>query len=360
MQTHTPLTISPQHLIPALLLAGLLFLGYLVLEEFLITLIWSFILAYVTWPLYKWLDHRIGNRSTLSAAIMTVLLTLTILIIVFWFATLLQAELKDTYRKLANYLAQDSHPLPKFVNRIPWLGAYLQDLTNQLSGDISSLVAQFLQWSRQWLTQLLGFLGGIGSYTLKAGVVMVTVFFCYRDGHSILSQLQTGVIRFLGDHRQTYLQAIGETTKAVVYGFVVAALVQGFLAGIGYSVAGVQAPVLLGAITSLLALVPFGATLVWIPVGVSLLLEDSPWAGIGLLLWGTLVVSTVDNLIRPLVISGASKIPFLVVMFGVLGGLAAFGIIGLFLGPIILAVLLAVWQAWIVQQNIDDLSDSES
>ena len=93
------------------------------------------------------------------------------------------------------------------------------------------------------------------------------------------------VIHFLGDHRHVYVLAFGETTKAVVYGFVLAAMVQGFLAGIGYSVAGVQAPVLLGATTALLALVPFGATLVWIPVGISLLLENLPWAGIGLLLW---------------------------------------------------------------------------
>lgn len=359
MQTPTPPAITPQHLIPALLLAGLIFLGYLVLHEFLLTLIWAFILAYVTWPLYKWLDNRIGHRATLSAAIMTVLLALTLVVIVFWFVALLQAELKDTYWILVAYLAQDQHPLPTFVNQIPWLGPYLQDLTNQLSGDPTGLLAQLVQWGRQWLRQLAGFLGGVGSYTLKTGVVLATVFFCYRDGRGFLTQLQRGVIRFLGDHRQTYLQAIGETTKAVVYGFVVAAMVQGFLAGVGYSVAGVQAPVLLGATTALLALVPFGATLVWIPVGVSLLLLNSPWAGVGLLLWGMLVVSTIDNVIRPLVISGASQVPFLVVMFGVLGGLAAFGVIGLFLGPIVLAVLLAVWQAWMLEQGGNMSSGSQ-
>jgi P-type Ca2+ transporter type 2C len=125
---------------------------------------------------------------------------------------------------------------------------------------------------------------------------------------------------------------------------------QGLLAGFGYAAAGVKAPVLFAAVTSLLALVPMGATLVWMPLSLGLILTDQYWPGIGLLLWGVLVVSTVDNVIRPLVISGASKVPFLVVMFGVLGGLTAFGAVGLFLGPVILAVLLSVWQAWVKQQ----------
>ncbi len=350
MQKQT-ITISPQYLIPTLLLIALFYLSYLILQEFLLTIVWAFILTYVTWPLYQWLNRRVSQPKNLSAIIMTALLSLTLLILIFWFISLLQRELVETYRRLAVYLAQDDHPIPDFISHIPWLGPYLQDLANELTDDPSGMVAQLVQWGRQWLRQLAGFIGGIGSYTLKTGVLLVTVFFCYRDGRFIFSQLQQGVIRFLGDHRHAYIQAIGETTKAVVYGFVLAAMVQGFLAGLGYAAAGVQAPVLLGATTALLALVPFGATLIWVPVGLSLLLENSAWEGLGLLIWGTLVVSTVDNVIRPLVISGASQIPFLVVMFGVLGGLATFGVIGIFLGPIVLAVLLAVWQAWLALQT---------
>jgi Ca2+-transporting ATPase len=129
---------------------------------------------------------------------------------------------------------------------------------------------------------------------------------------------------------------------------------------LGYTIAGVKAPVLFGAITALLALIPMGATLVWFPIGIMLILTDQPWPGIGLLLWGFLVVSTVDNVIRPLVISGASRVPFLVVLFGVLGGLSAFGAVGLFLGPVILAVLLSVWQAWLKLQHEELFSDREN
>ena len=138
-----------------------------------------------------------------------------------------------------------------------------------------------------------------------------------------------------------------------MYGLVFAALAQGGMAGIGYWAAGLKAPLLLAVFTTLIALlpIPFGTPLVWASIGLWLLLTGHPLPGIGLLLWGTLVVSWVDNLVRPLVISGVTRIPFLLVIFGVLGGLANFGLIGLFLGPVILAISLAVWREWLEQHG---------
>jgi Ca2+-transporting ATPase len=116
-------------------------------------------------------------------------------------------------------------------------------------------------------------------------------------------------------------------------------------------VAGVKMPLLLAMLTALVALIPMGATLVWLPTALMLLINNQLFAGVGLIIWGFLAVSTIDNVIRPLVICGASKIPFLVVMFGVFGGLSTFGTIGLFLGPVILSVLLAVWKNFIHSLN---------
>jgi predicted PurR-regulated permease PerM len=131
---------------------------------------------------------------------------------------------------------------------------------------------------------------------------------------------------------------------------VLTAFVQGVLAGAGYWAAGVRAPVLFGAFTALIALMPFGTPFVWGSLGAWLLYTGKTLEGIGLLLWGTLVVSSVDNLIRPMVISSATHIPFLLVMFGVIGGLAAFGLIGMFLGPVVVAVLMAIWREWLEDQ----------
>jgi predicted PurR-regulated permease PerM len=141
-------------------------------------------------------------------------------------------------------------------------------------------------------------------------------------------------------------------TKAVVWGLVATALAQGLVAGLGYWWAGMHAPVLLGAITALIALIPFGTPFAWGTIAAWLLISGDTVAGLGLIAWGVLVVSWVDNLVRPLVISNATRIPFLLVMFGVLGGLAAFGLVGLFLGPVVLAVLMAVWREWMEESDL--------
>ncbi len=340
-----------KQLIPVVLLVGLLYLSYQVLNEFLLSLVWAFILAFVSWPLYKWLDKRLNNNKLASASIMSLFVSTIIFLLIYWLAVLLQDELKSAYYSFIPALSRGEYRLPKEVLNIPGIGHSLQEWLDRFQMDKSGLALQAIGWLKQWLGNFASFLGNLGHYALKLGVVLVTLFFCYRDGEEAIDQLHRGILQFLGKHQDIYLQAAGHTTRAVVYGLVLAALAQGLLAGIGYYVAGVQAPVLFGAITALLALVPMGATLVWVPIGIALIVSGQFWAGAGLLLWGVTAVSTVDNVIRPLVISGASKVPFLIVMFGVLGGLSAFGAIGIFLGPVILAVMLAVWQAWLEQQE---------
>ncbi len=346
-----------RQLIPGILLAGLLWLGFMVLHEFLLTLTWALIIAYVVWPPYRYLRHQLKGNATLSAALMTAIIAAAIFLTVYWLVAMLQDELKTAYQTLVSGFSQDSYRLPDFIKRIPWLGNVAQEWLNRLTDDRAGMTAQFANWAQQWSGEFATFLGGIGHYVMKLGVILVTVFFCFRDGDEAVRQLHQGLVRFLGKYQHVYLQAAGHTTRAVVYGLVLAALGQGLLAGLGYAIAGVKAPVLFGAVTALLALVPMGATLVWMPLSIMLILIGQSWQGVGLLLWGFLAVSTVDNVIRPLVISGAGRIPFLVVLFGVLGGLTTFGAVGLFLGPVILAVLLAVWQAWLkLQQHEQDES----
>ncbi|MDF1584459.1 MAG: HAD-IC family P-type ATPase [Methyloprofundus sp.] len=350
-----------RQLIPVILLAGLLLLSFMVLYEFLLTLTWALILAYVLWPAYQYLRHRLKGKATLSAALMTTIISVMILLVVYWLSALLQDELKAAYQSLVSGFNPDTYRLPDFIKRIPWLGNTAQHWLDRLIDDRAGVGAQFANWAQQWSGEFAKFVGDIGHYIIRLGVILVTVFFCFRDGDEGVRQLHQGLVRFLGKYQHVYLQAAGETTRAVVYGLVLAALGQGMLAGLGYAVAGVQAPVLLGTVTALLALVPMGATLVWMPISIMLILTGQSWQGVGLLLWGFLIVSTVDNVIRPLVISGASRVPFLVVLLGVLGGLTAFGMIGLFLGPVILAVLLSVWQAWLkLQQPEQDTVDPAS
>jgi len=337
--------------IPLIFLAILLYLGYLIMKDFFLTLTWAVIIAYVVWPAYSWLKKLLKDRETLSAGVMTAFIAIVITSIVSWLAAMLQNEITVAYQVLVDMFVQGDFQLPGAIRNIPWLGEYLQDGLDTLVDDRNNLVSQLLALARLWFGQFGQFLGGVGRNVMQLVFVLVTVFFCFRDGQKVSMQLHQGLARFMGKYRQFYFQAAGDTTKGVVYGIVVAALGQGVTAGIGYAVAGVQAPALFGMVTFILAMIPWGAMSVWIPIGISLLVSGEIWAGIGLLAWGLMVVSVVDNIIRPFVISGASQVPFLVVMFGVFGGLTSFGIIGLFIGPVILSVLLAVWQVWVKLQD---------
>ena len=341
----------PRRVILALLLGGLFILGYLVLNWFIVPAVWAAILAYVTWPAYARLRRFMRGHAMSSALVMTLLLTTAFVLPLLWLIALLQGEFVLAYQAASTYMTEGTRRLPDFVQQLPWIGERLQSLLDQFAADPAALRAQLASWAQQWLGELGELVGGVAQNAVRLGFAVLTVLFIFRDGDSLLSQVQRVLRRFLGARVDGYITAIGTTTKAVLYGLVLTAFAQGALAGVGYWFAGVRAPVLFGALTALIALMPFGTPFVWGSLGAWLLFTGQTLEGIGLLLWGTLVVSWVDNLIRPLVISSATHIPFLLVMFGVLGGLAAFGLIGMFVGPVIVAVLMAVWREWLEDQG---------
>lgn len=337
-------------LMPIFLLAFLIGVSFWMLQPFVLTLLWAFIISFVLFPLYKRLNQFIQN-DTLSAFVFTSFITVVLVGLTFVIFHLIENEIKNAYILLSNNVVESSWQLPEKIRHIPHIGDYLQDNLNRLKNNHLSLTAQLMDWLKNSFGIFAQFFSHIGQRVIKFSFVLVTVFFCFRDGELWLQQLKQFLHYFLGDAYSLYLQTASDTTRAVIYGLVLAALSQGFIAGIGYFVAGVKMPLLLAMLTALLALIPMGATLVWLPTALMLLIDNQLFAGIGLIIWGFLAISTIDNVIRPLVICGASKIPFLVVMFGVFGGLSTFGTIGLFLGPVILSVLLAVWKNFIRSLN---------
>ncbi len=180
----------------------------------------------------------------------------------------------------------------------------------------------------------------------ERALTLLTVAFLYFHGETLNDQTRTVVHRLAGGRVASLIQIAGDTIRAVWYGMLLTATAQGILAGLGFWAVGLAAPVLLGAATAFLALLPFGPPLLWIPAGLWLLIQGTLWKGLALLAWGALAVSGIDNVLRPLFIGGATRIPYLLVLFGVLGGLATFGLLGLFLGPTILSLLLVLWREW--------------
>jgi len=325
-------------------------LTFWVLSPFFAALAWAGILAYVTWPLHQWVLRRLPGRDSLAALLMTVGVAAMLLLPLLWVMVTLVGELAVASGILKQLAAQGLPPLPDGVRGWPagdWLIAQYQ----RVQGDPAWARTQIGALGLSDATAMKALAGGVGRNAAKFGLALFALFFLYRHGDSMLAQFRGVATRWLGEAAPGYIQAVGVTVRAVVFGIVLTALAQGMLAGLGYWVAGVAAPALWGVITVLVSLIPFVGPVVWIGLSLSLLAHGETQAALGLFLWGALVVSWVDNLIRPLVISGPTRIPFLLVFLGVLGGLNAFGLIGLFLGPVLLAVSVAIWREWLVHKR---------
>jgi predicted PurR-regulated permease PerM len=334
-------------LLLALLLVGLALLCLLILAPFIAPIVWAVILAYASWPLYRRLRRLLHGYRTIAALLMTLILGLAVVVPMLWILMLVQAELISAYQALSRYLAQGPQAVPNFLARIPWAGQKIQDTMDRYATDPSELTQELSAWLLSWASQLGGIVSSVGRNLVKLTLTLLTLFFFYRDGETIATQADHVVEGFFGDRLNPYVVTAGKMTRAVVYGLLITAIVQGLIAGIGYAVLGVSAPVLLGFLTGMLSVVPLvGTAIVWVPVGIYLMSVGLVWKGIVMLIWGAALVNPADNVLRPILISHATRVPFLIVLFGALGGLQAFGLVGLFTGPVVLAVAMAIWREW--------------
>ncbi len=310
--------------------------AWLVLMPFIVPVLWAAIIAYASWPLYSRLLSQLKSKHNLAALSMTLIMATLVILPLLWLLLTLNSEFALMSKVVQQALVTGGLVVPQFIRDIPFLGQAISDWLNQM-------IAQ----PGQLKEEMQAILSSADRNVAKMGLALLTLFFVYRDGLSLLAQIQRVMQSMLGARVKTYIEAAGGATRGVVYGILLTALVQGVFAGLGYWVAGLSSPIMLAAITVLFALIPFGTPLVWGSMGIWLTLTGHTFEGVALLLWGLLVVSWVDNIVRPLVVAQSVKIPFLLAFFGVLGGLAAFGLVGLFLGPVILAVAFSVWQEWL-------------
>jgi predicted PurR-regulated permease PerM len=339
-----------RRLLVAGLILGILLLTFSVIRPFLVPLIWGAILAYVAWPVHLRMLKAFGNRTTLASLATTLFVTIIIVVPLVWMVLLVRVEAMAGYSAVQAFLASNPE-LPQPLQELPGVGPWLQEMLRELSENPTAIRHQFLSWMEESSIEVTRLIGGVSRNVAKLFFAVLSMFFLLRDGPRLLREARAILEGILGPTVRDYLDAVGATTQAVVYALMLGALAQGAVAGIGYALFGVKAPVLLGAVTALVALVPFGAPLIWGSLSIWLLVTGHIWQGMGLLLWGMLLVSWIDNLVRPLVISNATRMPFLIVVFGVLGGVLAFGLVGLFIGPVLLAVSLAIWREWLEQHQ---------
>lgn len=342
MKDYSPFS---RRIVPWLALVGLALLAFIVARPFFAPIAWAGVLAYASWPVVTHIRLWCNNHDTLAASLATALAALTLFLPLIWLIWLAQQEISNAYPALQAFLAKPP-PVPETLRDLPWLGDWLVHQQAYLTANPQGASSVINAWLAAHTSDLTTLAGGVGKNLVKLIFVIVILFFFYRDGVRIVRELRHVLERFIGIQVHHYMHAVATTTRAVVYGILLTALVQGIVAGLGYWVAGLTSPVIFGVLTMILALIPFGTPLAWGSAGLWLLLQGETGAAIGVWIWGAAVVSQLDNFLRPLFISSVSPIPFLFVLFGVLGGLLAFGLVGLFIGPIVLAVLWAVWREW--------------
>ncbi len=359
--------------------ALLLLLGgaFAVMAPFLSSLAWAFVMAFSLWPLHRRLVVLLRQRRTIAAMITTSAIALVLVVPTILIVVNLSGDARAIASAGKRWVAEGPPTAPAWLRSLPYLGnraaSYWDSLANdaaqlfksgrdQEQGDglqssppatspspqrgaenklAAALVALF-GWARRWIA--------IAGLTIAHGVTQIVLsvlltFFIFRDGEVLGQRMVVAVNRIAGKRGVHLLQVAGSTVRGVVYGILGTALVQGAMAGVGFLIAGVPGAALLGLITFFLSPLPVGPPLVWIPAVIWLFHRgDTPWA-IFMIVWG-LAVSSVDNVIKPWIISHGSATPFILILFGVIGGVLAFGFIGVFLGPTLLAVTYRIIEEW--------------
>lgn len=325
---------------------------FTVLRPFLVPLAWAIVIVTSLWPLYARLSRRLPSRPTLSAALMTICIGLVIIGLVVPLLGTLSAEIAGGAKGAGAWFAQNRAGLEPAIERLPLISAetkatIVESFTHLL--DAQGAVIGLLGEYHSEIARVLGVAAkGLLVFAGKMLICLASAFFLFRHGETLARDLSRALHRIGGERFDRVLSAIHGSIRGGVYGILATACAQGFLAGLGFFVAGAPAPVLLGLATMVISPVPFGAPLVYLPTALLVIAKSGEFLpGILLALWGVGVVSTIDNVLRPLFISQATSMNLLLVFFGVIGGILAFGFIGIFVGPALLAIAQVLWAEWI-------------
>ncbi len=312
-----------------------------VLLPFVVPILWAMILGSATWPAFRRFRTLFGKREGLAALLMTMILVVVVVVPVVFLGVALAREIQPTLTAAEEWAASGKVEIPNWIKHVPGAEKQIQSWLARV-GDA--------QQREAWLSALLPVerLIFFSRKVLHQAVVLLltifTLYFVYRDGERLADEVSFLLDKIAGGRGWPLLNSVRQTVRAVFFGWLMTAAAQGLVSMFGYWAAGMDAPVVLGVVTGLAAVIPFGVGLVWIPAVASLVLAGSWGRAIFLAAWSLLCVGLIDNFLRPMFISGPAKVPFVLVFFGIMGGLLVHGLLGLVLGPVFLAVLLALWR----------------
>lgn len=389
----------------------------LVIRPFMSALMWAIILSYTLSPLQRRFTKWFGGRRTLAACLVSLSVTIMFAGPVVFIGMSLAEDGKELAGATRDWFMKAPEEPPGWVAGVPLLGdelgsywrgfaqdrkRWMSELDEQVKVDPASrsdseaealeideaIVAEvaetvtqgdldaakvsegsphvivwlgnFLSWARTWL---LSSAKAVGQGVFQVLFSAFLAFFLLRDAPELSRRLAVTVERLAGKRGQHLIKVAGDTVRGVIFGILGTALVQALAAGLGFWIAGVPGVVLLAVLTFFFAVIPYGPPLIWGPAAIWLFSQDKTGYAVFMLIWGLGVISSVDNFLRPFLISQGSKTPFALVFVGVIGGALAFGLVGVFLGPILLAVvfrLIAEWSDGHVMKSRDSVGDAIS
>jgi predicted PurR-regulated permease PerM len=335
-----------ERILMGLLLGGVAIGCVLVLYPFFSALLWAGILVFTTWPVYEWLRQNL-HLPRISAALLMVLLTAVVLVLPIGVAAPGSADDVNHLRHvIMDGLRSGLPDSPLWVFDIPLIGNTVGDLWNRWAADISVMLEALRPYFGIVVENGLSLLLGIANGVLMFLLALFVAFFFYVYGDPIADRLSLLLHRIAGVQAERLITVTGATVRGVVYGILGTAVVQGILTFIGLWLSGVPRPVLLGAVAGLLSVLPIGAPVIWIPASLWLMSSGHLGWGIFLAAYGLGAISGSDSLIRPWFISRGAQLPFLLTVLGVLGGALAFGLLGIFLGPVLLGIGYTLMNEW--------------
>ncbi len=309
------------------LLLIIIFVSFLILKPFLTPILASFILTYLFYPLYNLLN-KLTKQKTISSLITCFIIILIIFIPLIFVTNILVSEALDFYNTIR------STELTK-----------LSDLSKKITGssvDVHYYISEVLKSATLFLINFASqSVLSIPKLILQFFVMIFLMFYLFKEGPWLIERIKSFVPLHKKD-KEDLFKEIANVSYATLYGLVVTAIIQGIIAGIGYYVFNIPSALLWGIVTAIVAMLPIvGTALVWVPIGVFQLLSNNLYSGVGILLYGTIVISTIDNIVRPKIIGKHAKIHPAIILLGIVGGIPLFGFIGIIIGPLLLSILIA-------------------
>ena len=324
--------------------------GIYFLSGFLVPALAALIIGLASWPMYQRVVNKFGGRTTLAASLA---LVLVVLLLVVPLSLALSYAIKEASNFIGWALAANKNgvAVPVWISSLPLVGERLAEYWRIYLGEPHALGAMVQVVSGEHLGNIyrmvLSATGNAFHLLLTVVFMLITLFFVYKDGTYMVAQLDVLGERILPNRWTRFSRVVPATIGATVTGMGLIAMGEGVVLGIAYWVVGVPSPVLLGVLTGFMALIPGGAPLSFSLVSLYLVGSGHTMAGIGLFLWGSIELFVVDKTLRPRLVGGPVKLPFLPTFFGLVGGVKTMGIVGLFVGPVLMALLVAMWREWV-------------